>query len=86
MAHRSVIAAGTHHHGFRGGTNTLAADLGDTPITYVNLDPANLRRSLALHFKPTTGTWARAYWGENLQNPKRGFASGTTAWMPMGDL
>ena len=67
-------------------TDTLNVVSGDTLITYVHLDPANLPRSLALHFKTTSGIWARAYWGENLQNPNWGFTSGTTAWMPMGAL
>ncbi|WP_295888562.1 S8 family serine peptidase [uncultured Thiohalocapsa sp.] len=85
-AHQSASAAGIHHHGFQGATETLPVAAGDTLITYVYLDPANLPRSLALHFKTTAGTWARAYWGEDLQHPNWGFTSGTTEWMPMGAL
>jgi hypothetical protein len=86
VAHRSAIAAGIHHHGFQGATETLTVVSGDTLITYVYLDPANLPRSLAVHFKTTQGDWYRGYWGENLPHPNWGVTSGTPQWMPMGAL
>jgi len=86
LAHRSAIAAGIHHHGFKDAPETLAVVAGDTLITYVHIDPANLPRSLALHFKATDGNWYRVYWGEDLPHPNWGVTSGTPQWMPMGSL
>src|SRR5207302_9094842 len=62
---------------------TLTVNPGDTVITYVFLDPANVPREVMLQWLDGTSWSHTAHWGENLISVG---TDGTASQQPMGAL
>jgi hypothetical protein len=83
-AHSSAAKWGPHMHGFSSATGGLPIDVGDTLVSYVYIDPANVPAEIMIRWipskgaSPTTSRWA--YWsaGPNI-HPLKGLVSGGSA-------
>ncbi|MBI4658512.1 MAG: hypothetical protein HY735_06635 [Verrucomicrobia bacterium] len=66
VAHQFAIAAELHYHYFTGAATPLEVLPGDSLVTFVLLDPANLPQEVMPQWYDGN-SWAHAaYWGANL--------------------